>query len=163
MAFQSSDGQKNFNSKFRQSRYNRENSNPNPGPKAQSTAQADSSESGSSDSAPDVDSRLHNNPHPEKFNTPLNGPKPSADGQEMGEGQKDMHDEHSVTCPECGASVPVTGDTSHSDAPAGQSETEKQVENGDVAKGVWKPGQREHPDAENAPKHHLDDFEPTIL
>ena len=156
MAFQSSDG-KGFNSKFRASRYNRENSNPGPGVRSQANEQSGKGEAGSGDSAPDPDQRLHNNPHSEKFNTPLNGPKAEADPQEMGEEQSDAHDDHSVTCPHCGGEVSVTGGANHSDEPAGMSETEHDVQDDKVAKGVWKPGQREHPDADGD-----FDFEPDI-
>ncbi len=166
MAFQTQDGMRSYGSKFRASRYNRENSNPSQGTRSEShelngKPQGKPDSSGSSDSAPNADSRLHNNPHSEKFNMPLDGPKAGADTQEMGEEQGEAHDAHTVTCPNCGHEMASPG---ASDAPPepheenSPSETEQNVKDDKVAKGVWKPGQREHPDAEYDP-----DFEPSIL
>jgi len=155
MAFQSeSNPDKKFGSKFRQSRYDRENSNPEAGPRSEANKLE------GKNGQPNVENRLHNNPHPEKFNTPLNGPKPAADGQEMGEEQSEAHEAHSVVCPQCGADVPVKGSGGHDDNPAGMSETEEAVHDGKEAKGVWPDGQREHPDAENVPDR--DDFDPIL-
>ncbi len=154
MAFQTQDGARSYGSKFRTSRYDRENAPTDSGPRAKSHELMGM---GSSDSAPSADSRLHKNPHSEKFNTPLDGPKASADTQEMGEEQSEAHDSASVTCPHCGGDVPMSGEGNHSDEPAPMSETEHDVKDNKVAKGVWKPGQREHPDAE---KHDDFDVEP---
>lgn len=156
MAFKTQDGLKQYGSRFRSNRYDRENSNPDSGPRSQAHALEGK---GSSDSAPSADSRLHHNPHSEKFNTPLNGPKPSGDAQEPGEEQEEAREQHTVTCPNCGAEFSTSA---ASDAPSephdnGPSETEQDVKEGKTAKGVWKPGQREHPDADFDP-----DFEPVI-
>ena len=150
MAFPTQDGERKYGSKFRASRYDRENSNPDSGPRSQAN---DLKGTG------DVESRLHNNPHSEKFNTPLHGPQGQSDPQEPGEQQEEAQEMHNVTCPHCGGEVPVTGDTNHSDDMAPMSEDEKAVHEGKKAKGVWKPGQREHPDAGG----DTDDFEPEIL
>lgn len=149
MAFQTQDGTKSYGSKFRASRYDRENAPTDPGPRSQ--ANKLEGKTGS-----DADSRLHNNPHAEKFNTPLHGPKPSAEGSEPGEEQAESREQHTVKCPECGADVSVGSETTPHDN--GPSETEQDVQDDKVAKGVWKPGQREHPDADFDP-----DFEPSIL
>ena len=157
MAFQTQDGTKSYGSRFRQSRYDRENSNPDSGPRSQ--AKELSGKSGDGAMTPNADSRLHNNPHPEKFNTPLSGPKASVDSQQPGDEQMNAREQHTVTCPHCGGEV-STGGASDAQGDAhdnGQSSTEQDVQHGDVAKGVWKPGQREHPDADGD-----FDFEPDV-
>ncbi len=146
MAFQTQDGARSYGSKFRTSRYDRENAPTDSGPRAKSHDLMGTGE---------VDSRLHNNPHQEKFNMPLDGPGSSDTSPENpGEERKEAQADASVTCPHCGGDVPMSSEGNHSDEMAPMSETEHDVHDDKVAKGVWKPGQREHPDAE---KH--DDFE----
>ncbi len=148
MAFPTKDGTKSYGSKFRASRYDRENAPTDPGARSQAN-KLEGKNGQANESAPDAESRLHNNPHPEKFNTPLDGPKASADTQEPGEEQSESRDQHTVTCPECGAEVATDAASDAHSEPHdnGMSETEQDVQNDKVAKGVWKPGQREHPDA----------------
>ena len=156
MAFQTQDGARAYGSKFRASRYDRENFNPDEGNRAKAHEVMGTGE------RPNVDSRLHNNPHPEKFNTPLNAPGSSDTSPENpGEEQKEARAEHTVTCPHCGGEVSTGGASEAHSEPHEEnapSDTEKDVQDNKVAKGVWKPGQREHPDAEFDP-----DFEPNIL
>jgi hypothetical protein len=107
MGFPTQDGEKSYGSRFKTSRYDRENAPVDPGPRSEANKLDGKS---SDESMPNADSRLHNNPHPEKFNTPLHGP-----GDAGGDGAAAAH---TVTCPECGAQVSTDGGeapTSHDD------------------------------------------------
>ena len=122
MAFKAEHGDRTFNSKFRKSRYDQENSPTEPGPRAR---------------AHEVEGTK---------------PSPESDKQEPGSEQQRARELHMTFDDEAGQhhvhAVNDDGTEEHTDHP---SRDEALVHAGKKAIGAWPPGQREQPDAENVP------------